>query len=86
MRFVKIGDNYYNPQRIDYIQPNTYKHENFLPVVEVWIDGKAHAITGSDVGLDSPVCNEPWEALGIADAMVEKVVAMVNEALGGNNG
>ena len=82
MRFVKIGDKYYNPTRIDRIEPDVYKIDgHYVPNVEVWIDGIEHTLHGYDLGRDLPEFTEKWEALGVADAMAEKVVAKVNEAL-----
>lgn len=82
MRFVKIGDTYYNTGRIDYIKPDVYKIDNhYVPNVEVWIDGKEHTILLADLGFDMPECAEKMEALGIADAMAQKIAEKVNEAL-----
>ena len=82
MCFVKIGDTYFNTMRIDYIKPDVYKiDDQYVPNVEVWIDGREHTIELADLGLDFPECKGKWEALGVADAMVETVVAKVNEAL-----
>ena len=82
MRFVKIGYTYFNPMRIECIKPYVYKIvEEYVPNVEVWIDGKAHFIERHDLDIDLPECTEIWEAQGAADAIVARVVDMVNEAL-----
>ena len=82
MRFVKIGYNYFNPQQIDFIKPDVYTAGNkYCAFVEVWTSGKPHTVLAADLDIDLPVCTEQLEALGMADAMVAKVVDMVNEAL-----
>ena len=82
MRFVKIGDTYFNPMRITLVTTNDYLiTTQRIPGVEVWTDGHKFGVEGKDLGLDIQECTELWEAQGIADAMMAKVVAMVNEAL-----
>ena len=86
MRFVKIGDIYFNPMQIELIKPDVYKIDSkYVPNVEVWTDGKAHSFEGGALDLQVPDCFDKWEALGIADAMTEKVVSAVNEAMGGGD-
>lgn len=82
MSFVKIGDTYFNPRRIDYIKPDVYKIDSeYVPNVEVWIDGKEHTIELKDLDRDLPTLKDKSYALGVADAMAAQVVSMVNEAL-----
>lgn len=81
MRFVKIGDTYFNPQRINYIEPLAIGTDPYEPFIRVNIGANSLVFTAQDLGLDLPECTERWEALGVADAMAERAVDIVNEAL-----
>lgn len=82
MRYVKIGDSYFNPLRIDRIKAEVDPiAKKFRPAVQVVCPGGMYYFSGIDLGMSVPDCEERYVALGIADAMVDKVVASVNEAL-----
>ena len=75
MRYVKIKDTYFNPMRIDRIEPDVDFTSGFhKPVVRVHTPGWMFTYDAFDLGFDVPRCDEKWEALGIADAMVENVI------------
>ena len=81
MSFVKIGDTYFNPRRIDYIEPLAIGGCPYEPYVRVCVGGKQLAFNAHDFDIDLSELETKAEALGVADAMVAKVVSMVNEAL-----
>jgi hypothetical protein len=85
MRYVKIGDSYFNPQRIDRIKGAAEVDVNrYKPIVKVYLTGKTFYYDAVDLGLEAGPLTEfedEWVALGAADAMAETVVQSINEAL-----
>ena len=82
MKYVKIGDSFFNPMRIDRIKGAAEKNVNtYKPIVKVYLTGKTFYYDAMDLGVAVPEFDEEWAALGCADAMAEKVVQAVNEAL-----
>ena len=81
MRFVKIGDTYFNPVKIECIEPRAIGTNPYEPYVYVCTTCQSHGFNAHDLGFDIPVCTEKLVALGVADAMVATVVDIVNEAL-----
>ena len=86
MRYVKIGDSYFNPMRIDRIKAAAEKNVNsYIPIVKVYLVGKTfhYDATDLDMHLVPMEFDEEWAALGAADAMAEMVRKDIEGALNG---
>jgi hypothetical protein len=82
MRFIKIGDSYFNPMRIEQIESSIeVDYGKYKPIVVVHLTERAVNYDAMDLGFCLLEFNERWEALGFADAMVAKVVSLIEEAL-----
>ena len=85
MRFVKIGDFYFNPTKIERIKAFAELEANsYKPLVKVYVPGKTFYFNAEDLGLPVIPCTARYEAMGGADAMAERVVQAVEDALNGN--
>ena len=82
MRFVKIGDSYFNPMRVERIKPAARNDGGkYTPIVKVCLPKKTFYFEPLDLGLGALTFEEGWAAMGTADAMAVKIVEAVEEAL-----
>lgn len=82
MRYVKIGDAYFNPMRVERIKAAARNDGGkYTPIIKVCLPKKTFYFEPLDLGLEALTFDEGWAAMGTADAMAVMVVEALDEAL-----